>query len=206
MSTRFAHRTLLSSAAFAAVIAGLAVPATATTGIRNAFTAKYPNSTLLARTQTATGSACYACHQPPNTSIQGNCYRTALSARIAAGRTAAQAIADLDLVDSDGDGVPNGEEINMVRADLPGQIGYNPGLVGDLGTDPCGTNTTAPVTRQPETPPPPACVGDFNNDGGVDGSDIEAFFLAWEVGDSIADVNQDGGDIEYFFVRWQAGC
>lgn len=53
------------------------------------------------------------------------------------------------------------------------------------------------------------CVADFNCDGGVDGSDIEAFFLAWEAGHASADVNQDGGvdgsDVEGFFVPWEAG-
>ncbi len=56
-----------------------------------------------------------------------------------------------------------------------------------------------------------ACVADFNQDGGVDGQDVEAFFLAWITGENLADVNQDGGvdgqDVEYFFVRWaQGGC
>jgi len=54
-----------------------------------------------------------------------------------------------------------------------------------------------------------ACPADFNQDGGVDGADVEAFFVAWESGDSVSDVNQDGGvdggDVEYFFVRWEAG-
>jgi spore coat protein A len=53
------------------------------------------------------------------------------------------------------------------------------------------------------------CPADFNQDGGVDGSDIEAFFLTWETGSPLADVNQDGGtdgaDIETFFVAWEAG-
>ncbi len=53
------------------------------------------------------------------------------------------------------------------------------------------------------------CPADFNRDGGVDGSDVEAFFLAWADAMPRADVNQDGGvdgsDVEYFFVRWQAG-
>ncbi|MBX3409156.1 MAG: hypothetical protein KF859_04650 [Phycisphaeraceae bacterium] len=53
------------------------------------------------------------------------------------------------------------------------------------------------------------CVADFNQDGGVDGADVEAFFLSWEAGDTPADVNQDGGvdgaDVEYFFVQWEAG-
>ncbi|MEY3231645.1 MAG: hypothetical protein RL689_1734 [Planctomycetota bacterium] len=56
----------------------------------------------------------------------------------------------------------------------------------------------------------PVCMGDFNQDGGVDGSDIFAFFEAWQQGDASADVSQDGGvdgtDVEAFFVRWEAGC
>lgn len=56
---------------------------------------------------------------------------------------------------------------------------------------------------------PAPCPADFNQDGGVDGSDVESFFLAWESGDTPADVNFDGGvdgsDIETFFVAWQNG-
>ncbi|MBX3383335.1 MAG: hypothetical protein KF864_07480 [Phycisphaeraceae bacterium] len=53
------------------------------------------------------------------------------------------------------------------------------------------------------------CVADYNQDGGVDGQDVEAFFLDWELGESAADVNEDGGvdgqDVEYFFTRWESG-
>jgi hypothetical protein len=53
------------------------------------------------------------------------------------------------------------------------------------------------------------CYADYNQDGGVDGADIEAFFTDWSAGSSNADVNQDGGvdggDIEGFFLQWQAG-
>ena len=53
------------------------------------------------------------------------------------------------------------------------------------------------------------CAADFNRDGGVDGQDVEAFFLAWQAGLSVADVNVDGGvtgaDVEAFFVVWSAG-
>ena len=56
----------------------------------------------------------------------------------------------------------------------------------------------------------PPCPFDFNEDGGVDGADIETFFLAWQDGLPIADVNADGGvdgaDIETFFLGWQSGC
>ncbi|MBX3410916.1 MAG: SUMF1/EgtB/PvdO family nonheme iron enzyme [Phycisphaeraceae bacterium] len=55
------------------------------------------------------------------------------------------------------------------------------------------------------------CPADYNNDGGVDGADVEAFFLDWQLGQSAADVNFDGGvdgqDVEIFFVAWEAsGC
>lgn len=59
------------------------------------------------------------------------------------------------------------------------------------------------------TPICPTCPADFNEDGGVDGADINAFFQAWQDGDSCADVNQDGGvdgaDIGDFFTLWQNG-
>lgn len=58
-------------------------------------------------------------------------------------------------------------------------------------------------------PPAQGCAADFNNDGGVDGADVESFFLAWESAANNADVNQDGGidgsDVEFFFTRWEAG-
>lgn len=53
-------------------------------------------------------------------------------------------------------------------------------------------------------------TGDYNDDGGIDGSDVDAFFFDWERGLAGADVNQDGGidggDVEFFFARWEAGC
>ncbi|MFZ4574044.1 MAG: hypothetical protein ACOYN0_06580, partial [Phycisphaerales bacterium] len=185
---------VVRAAAVAAVVLVVATrPSSATNSIRNAFTARYPTSTLLTQAQSATGSSCYACHQPTNTSNPGNCYKESLALRIAAGRTAAQAIQDVELLDSDGDGVANREEILTPRTDLAGQIGYNPGLVGATGTDPCATNPNTVVTNRPETPPPPFCPADFNHDSGVDGDDVIAFFGAWDAGDISADFNGDGG-------------
>jgi subtilisin-like proprotein convertase family protein len=55
----------------------------------------------------------------------------------------------------------------------------------------------------------PACAADYNQDGGVDGGDLAAFFPDWQNSATCADVNQDGGidggDLEAFFVVWQAG-
>jgi subtilisin family serine protease len=66
-------------------------------------------------------------------------------------------------------------------------------------------NVTMTIGTECSTP----CPADFNQDGGVDGADIDAFFSAWENGESIADVNLDGGvdgeDVAYFFSVWEAG-
>ncbi len=67
------------------------------------------------------------------------------------------------------------------------------------------------VTRVPAACiAPPTCIADFNQDGGVDGQDVEAFFIAWEAGGAAGDINQDGGvdggDVEAFILRWEAGC
>ncbi len=55
----------------------------------------------------------------------------------------------------------------------------------------------------------PQCIGDFNEDGGIDGADIEAFFRSWEAGEAGADVSQDGGvdgsDVQVFFTAWERG-
>ena len=57
--------------------------------------------------------------------------------------------------------------------------------------------------------PPAPCPADFNQDGGIDGGDVDAFFITWEAGENAADVNRDGGvdgsDIEVFFAAWEAG-
>jgi hypothetical protein len=55
----------------------------------------------------------------------------------------------------------------------------------------------------------PACPADYNQDGGIDGSDVEAFFTDWEGGAGCGDTNQDGGidgaDVEFFFSAWENG-
>ncbi len=53
-------------------------------------------------------------------------------------------------------------------------------------------------------------TGDYNNDGGIDGTDVDAFFFDWERGLPGADVNEDGGidgsDVDFFFLHWELGC
>ncbi|MBX3383132.1 MAG: hypothetical protein KF864_06445 [Phycisphaeraceae bacterium] len=78
------------------------------------------------------------------------------------------------------------------------------GFYDCLVCDSCGCFPTNAVEIFVEAP------GDFNQDGGIDGADVEAFFAAWENGDPEADINLDGGidgaDVDFFFDRWERGC
>lgn len=55
-----------------------------------------------------------------------------------------------------------------------------------------------------------SCLGEYNCDGGVDGADVDAFFVDWVNSDPRSDINADGGidgaDVQAFFDRWSAGC
>jgi hypothetical protein len=55
----------------------------------------------------------------------------------------------------------------------------------------------------------PVCPADFDQDGGVTGADVEAFFLAFEAGEACGDTDLDGGvtgaDVEAFFIAFEAG-
>lgn len=118
----------------------------------SAFGSKYPTSTLPSRMDATTGLSCYVCHHPSSFSNGGNCYREAIKALGPNPGNIASILDQLDGEDSDGDGIPNGEEILMARLDQPGEVGYNPGLVGLTGTDPCAADTGEIVTGQRETP------------------------------------------------------
>ncbi|MCH8149291.1 MAG: hypothetical protein IH987_15120 [Planctomycetes bacterium] len=125
---------------------------------RAAWEAKYPTSTLPERMTATTGAVCHICHHPPSRDVLGNCYRMDLKALLDGGATIQQALDQLDGMDSDGDGVPNGVEATTPRDDLPGEeVGYNMGLVGPAGVDPCADieNFGVSVTNQLETPPVP---------------------------------------------------
>ena len=135
------------------------------------------------------------------------------------GGTLAQSVvvvASGDLLDVDADGIPDWRVVDLPESNLVG-----PGL--DLADDgrvatTCTLEPLAGGARFDATirfcheacsSSCPACVPDFNQDGGVTGEDIGAFFFAWEASDPCADVNQDGGvtgeDVEFFFSVWEAG-
>ena len=128
--------------------------ATAIPDYLTAWQNKYPTSTLPARMQAVADTQCHVCHHPPTRDVLGNCYRMDLKALLDGGATIEDAIDQLDTEDSDGDGVSNGEEATTPRVDQPGEVGYNMGLVGPTGVDPCSPlNFGIPVTNELETPP-----------------------------------------------------
>jgi len=53
------------------------------------------------------------------------------------------------------------------------------------------------------------CIADFNEDGGIDGSDVYDFYQAWERYIPTADINGDlcidAADVEAFFAPWENG-
>ena len=61
-----------------------------------------------------------------------------------------------------------------------------------------------------ETPGEDNCPADINDDYGVDGDDVIAFFELWDANNIDADINQDGGvdgdDVIRFFELWDSGC
>lgn len=125
-----------------------------------AWKLKYPTSTLPARMQTTLGAECFTCHNPGGFQTQGNCYRMAIKALIDLNVPIADALDQLDGVDSDLDGYTNGEEATMARTDSP-DIGFNQGLVGANGTDPCGLDPGLTLTGVPETPPAVPAVSEW---------------------------------------------
>jgi len=175
-----------------------------------AFTTKYPTSTLPARMASLTGSNCNVCHTPGNTSAQGSCYKDAIVNQLALGNNIATSLTNVALLDSDGDGVANQIEILLARTDLPGQVGYHPGLKGPTGTGPCNTNPNTAVTNQLETPPPTTCYANCDGVGGLTGNDFQCFLNAYVSGASYANCDGVGGltgnDFQCFLDKYVAGC
>jgi len=93
-----------------------------------------------------------------------------------------------------------------------GQVVYVQWFVTDSSAT--GGQALSPVARIPffcgSSGCPQPCRADMNNDGGVDGQDIESFFDVWEAGDVVGDFNTDGGvdgqDVVAFFAMWELGC
>jgi len=65
------------------------------------------------------------------------------------------------------------------------------------------------LVRVPIASACPGCAADYDDNGGVDGGDLAAFFADFESGDTCADVDEnggvDGGDLGAFFQAFEMG-
>lgn len=77
-------------------------------------------------------------------------------------------------------------------------------------TDSCGSFPSRAAFAQIVEPLPCPCPADFDQSGGIDGSDLMAFFLMWEAGEMVADLDESGGidygDVTSFFASYEGGC
>jgi cytochrome c peroxidase len=93
-----------------------------------------------------------------------------------------------------------------------GQVIFAQWFITDSGA--AGGTSLSQVARIPvfcgSSGCPSVCPADVNNDGGVDGEDVSAFFDHWVTGSALGDFNQDGGtdgsDVGDFFRVWEGGC
>jgi hypothetical protein len=67
------------------------------------------------------------------------------------------------------------------------------------------TQSVRPKITIEYTPP---CVADWNQDGGIDGDDVIAFFADWDASDADVDGSggTDGDDVIVFFGAWDSNC
>lgn len=219
MRSSIARRLFIAASAAAMLAVGAArfvAPAAGNPGYLEAFEARYPGSTLVYDIILSAGSACNVCHNTNAFFGDWNCYRRDIIRELRKGASIEQALANIEQFDSDADGFVNVEEILAPRQGSNGaSIGYNPGLVGPLGTDPClsitieGTPGSAlPVTFRLETPPAvvacnPADIADTDGSPGpdraTDNGDFTLFFSAFfaPVGSPVrpfADIASTDGD------------
>lgn len=157
--------------------------------------AYYPDSTLPQRMETQFGAACFVCHSPSDIFDPGTCYREDLHDLLDDGHSILEAIDIANDMDSDSDGFTNGEQILMPRPDLPGEVGYHPGLSGCFGTDDCGVDPSIGWTGVPETPTIDPIPGDIDCNGEVNVDDLLTVLNNWgtcpDCNHCAADLNND---------------
>lgn len=200
-------RRVLGAACFAGMCVGVGMAlvggtprADAFPFILNEWKARYPDSTIPTRMTAALGAECFTCHHPP-VGVEGTCYRSDISQVIADGKIieVQEILEFIEPFDSDGDGVDNLTEITTARADLMGEVGYHPGLVGDMAIDNCSEPEGDPVaTGAPETPPSADCPGDTNGDDQVDFTDLNNLLNDFgDMGEGLLGDLDGDGDVDF---------
>jgi hypothetical protein len=108
--------------------------------------------------------------------------------------------------------IPDPERVTQLpdgSLEFTSAVPSDAGLYQPLGVSTCGDFFGSPIDVSIDTRVGcPPCSIDYNSDGGVDGSDVQAFLEDWVIPGQCADVNVDGGidgaDVEWFFICWAA--
>jgi len=161
--------TIVWIASFVLALAVIAVPpAHAFGSIATSWSAYYDGSPgvtsqSLANMVAATSKSCQLCHESSSGGASWNGYGWAIKQRLDAGRTNAQAFADIEAANSDGDAsLPPGGWSNLLEIQYAGQPGWtygsnniydNNGAITGTATPPSGLsqfeidpNPSVPVT------------------------------------------------------------
>ncbi|MFZ4573870.1 MAG: PQQ-dependent sugar dehydrogenase [Phycisphaerales bacterium] len=109
----------------------------------------------------------------------------------------------LSTLDCDGDGTEDWAAITS---------GAAPDCNANLRPDSCdiaiGASLDTDQNGVPDECDP--CLADYDDNGGIDGDDVIAFFADWDNGILAADVDGSGGvdgdDVILFFTQWDSGC
>ncbi|MBS0196804.1 MAG: hypothetical protein JSR77_08605 [Planctomycetes bacterium] len=108
----------------------------------------------------------------------------------------------VDLAD---DGHYSGTRTATLAIDSP--TASDESLYDVVVTSPCGASVATGTQLVFNLACRLGCYCDYNMDGGLDGADVEAFFLDWEAGERCADYNEDGGidgaDVEAYITLWE---
>lgn len=114
-------------------------------------------------------------------------------------------LADCPSVDGAPNGIPDAEEIEASRDPVTGISPLDDGFDGE--GNPLGIADNGIIDECDRTCSP--CAADYDDDGGVTGGDLAAFFFDFEQGLTCADVDGDGGvtggDLAFFFAAFEAG-
>jgi hypothetical protein len=104
------------------------------------------------------------------------------------------------------DGVVDGADSAIILANIGMAGGW---AMGDMDGDGQVTEFDLEFTGNCGGSACPPCAADYDNNGGVDGGDLAAFFADFEAGEGCADVDGnggvDGGDLGFFFAVFEAG-
>ena len=143
-------RNILGIGALAVLLLAVALPAGATTTIKNAWKAKYPsNLQSLTNAASAAGEGCLLCHGDAGVNFKWNSYGVEIYNGRCAGLTSAAAFTAAEPLDSDNN---PGHQTNLQEILAATQPGWTDGGNNKIYTDPLASCTPLQIESQAFAP------------------------------------------------------